>query len=81
ISIDAFERGTSLSPFILSDEQFSSLLGSVTTFDLAKKFKLISVSPSIQTNESIDNKEVLTDRRKLRSSTLADQLAAMQKRL
>ncbi|CAF4962681.1 unnamed protein product, partial [Rotaria magnacalcarata] len=27
ISIDAFERGTSLSPFILSDEQFSSLLG------------------------------------------------------
>ncbi|CAF2090381.1 unnamed protein product [Rotaria magnacalcarata] len=81
ISIDAFERGTSLSPFILSDEQFSSLLGSVTTFDLAKKFKLTSVSPSIQTNESIDNKEVLTDRRKLRSSTLADQLAAMQKRL
>ncbi|CAM4915049.1 unnamed protein product [Rotaria socialis] len=81
ISIDDFERRTSLSPFILSDEQFSSLLGSITTFDLSKNFKLTSVSPLIQTNESIDNKEVLTDRRKLRSSTLADQLAAMHKRL
>ncbi|CAF3690242.1 unnamed protein product [Rotaria sordida] len=86
ISIDDLEYTTSsprsLSQFILSDEQFSSLLYSVSTSILSTHYKSsIMMKPLIQSNKSINIIEKSTDMQNQLHSSLADQLTAMHERL
>jgi hypothetical protein len=88
----------SLSQFILSDEQFSSLLGTASTSvlpthsksttimksNLERTSQSVSSLPhqSIKSNESISVAQASSDTQNQQvSSTLTDQLTAMQKRL